>query len=67
VGSELVKLAKDIAQKEHFQVLWLQVWQKNERAIRFYHKSGFVIYETTTFQLGKEMQADYLLRFDLFN
>jgi ribosomal protein S18 acetylase RimI-like enzyme len=67
VGSELVKLAKEIAQKEHFQVIWLQVWQKNEKAIRFYHKSGFVIYETTSFLLGKEMQADYLLRFDLFN
>jgi diamine N-acetyltransferase len=67
VGSELVKLSKGIAQKEHFQVIWLQVWQKNEKAIRFYHKSGFVIYETNSFQLGNEMQADYLLRFDLFN
>jgi hypothetical protein len=66
IGSELMKMAKDIARREGFPVLWLQVWQENDRAIHFYQKSGFVIYETTTFVRGRELQQDYLMRFDLY-
>jgi ribosomal protein S18 acetylase RimI-like enzyme len=66
IGSELMKMAKDIARREGFSVVWLQVWQKNDRAIHFYQKSGFVIYETSTFLLGRELQQDYLMRFDLY-
>lgn len=67
IGKELMQLAKQIAREGRYQVLWLQVWQKNERAIRFYQKSGFVIYETTTFTFGKECHADFLMRFDFYN
>lgn len=67
IGKELMQLAKQIAKDEHYQVLWLQVWQKNEKAIRFYQKSGFVIYETATFTFGRETNADFLMRFDLYN
>jgi ribosomal protein S18 acetylase RimI-like enzyme len=66
IGSELMKAAKDIALEEGFPVLWLQVWQKNDKAIHFYQKSGFVIYETATFVLGREIQQDYLMRHDLY-
>jgi ribosomal protein S18 acetylase RimI-like enzyme len=66
IGKELMQLAKQIAREGGYQVLWLQVWQKNERAIRFYQKSGFVIYETTTFIFGEECHADFLMRFDFY-
>lgn len=66
IGSELMKMAKDIARSEGFPVVWLQVWQKNDKAIHFYQKSGFVIYETSTFVLGRELQHDYLMRYDLY-
>ncbi len=67
IGKELMQLAKQLAREDRYQVLWLQVWQKNEKAIRFYQKSGFVIYETTTFAFAQELHADFLMRFDLYN
>jgi len=67
VGKELMKMVKDLARAEGDQVLWLQVWQKNDKAINFYRKSGFVVYETSTFEFGKEIHQDFLLRFDLYN
>jgi diamine N-acetyltransferase len=67
IGKELMKLVKQIAKEEGDQVIWLQVWQQNEKAIQFYRKSGFVVYETHTFDFGKEIHQDFLLRFDLYN
>ena len=67
IGKELMKLVKNIAKEEGDQVIWLQVWQQNEKAIQFYRKSGFVVYETHTFDFGKEIHQDFLLRFDLYN
>lgn len=66
IGKELMKLVKQIAKDEGDQVIWLQVWQQNEKAIQFYRKSGFVVYETHTFDFGKEIHQDFLLRFDLY-
>jgi diamine N-acetyltransferase len=42
-------------------VLWLAVWQENARAIRFYQKQGFQIVGTQSFQLGEEVNEDYLM------
>jgi len=67
VGKELIGLIKKIALEENSQVIWLQVWQKNVKAIQFYQKSGFVVYETCSFDFGKEIHQDFLLRFDLYN
>ena len=67
VGKELMKMVKDLARAEGDQVLWLQVWQKNDKAIQFYRKAGFVVYETATFEFGNEIHQDFLLRFDLYN
>jgi ribosomal protein S18 acetylase RimI-like enzyme len=67
IGKELMKLVKQIAKEEGDQVIWLQVWQQNEKAIQFYRKSGFVVYETHTFDFGNEIHQDFLLRFDLYN
>jgi ribosomal protein S18 acetylase RimI-like enzyme len=67
VGKELMQLVKDLARKEGDQVLWLQVWQKNDKAIQFYRKAGFVVYETNNFEFGREIHQDFLLRFDLYN
>ncbi len=43
-------------------VLWLGVWQKNARAIAFYHKWEFEIVGTQTFQLGNDPQSDFVMR-----
>lgn len=67
VGKELMQLVKGLARLEGDQVLWLQVWQKNDKAIQFYRKAGFVVYETNSFEFGREIHQDFLLRFDLYN
>jgi ribosomal protein S18 acetylase RimI-like enzyme len=41
--------------------VWLGVNQKNERAQRFYSKSGFKISGTRTFQLGVHTENDYVM------
>ncbi|WP_368498639.1 N-acetyltransferase family protein [Herbiconiux sp. A18JL235] len=41
--------------------VWLGVNQRNERAIRFYEKSGFVRVGTKTFLVGDELHDDFVL------
>jgi diamine N-acetyltransferase len=41
--------------------LWLTVWTENPRAVAFYRKSGFVTAGQTTFLLGDDPQADWLM------
>jgi ribosomal protein S18 acetylase RimI-like enzyme len=41
--------------------VWLGVNQKNERAQRFYAKSGFAVSGTRTFQLGAHTEHDYVM------
>ena len=41
--------------------IWLGVNQKNERAQRFYAKSGFTVTGTRTFQLGSHTEHDYVM------
>jgi diamine N-acetyltransferase len=45
--------------------LWLAVWSENPRAIRFYEKHGFRIVGTQHFQLGADLQDDYLMALPL--
>lgn len=66
VGKALMEKIHEIAREGRYQTLWLQVWQQNLKALKFYQKAGFVVYETTGFQLGKELQQDFLMRYDLF-
>jgi ribosomal protein S18 acetylase RimI-like enzyme len=41
--------------------VWLGVNQKNERAQRFYAKSGFTVTGTRTFRLGAHTEHDYVM------
>ena len=43
------------------QSVWLGVNQKNERAQRFYTKSGFAVTGTRTFRLGIHTEHDYVM------
>ena len=45
--------------------LWLGVNQENQRAQRFYTKSGFSISGTKTFRLGGHVENDYVMVRDL--
>ncbi|MFT3705722.1 MAG: GNAT family N-acetyltransferase [Agriterribacter sp.] len=67
VGWEMMKKCKEIAAQDKYDVIWLQVWQRNNKAIQFYQKAGFVIYETTTFSYSQDIkQEDFLMRYNLY-
>ncbi len=41
--------------------IWLAVWEKNPRAIRFYEKNGFRRVGRQDFQLGDDLQHDHVM------
>lgn len=62
VGSVLMARCIDFAREQGCDSIWLDVWQKNERAIAFYRKWGFSIVGTQTFLLGHDLQDDFLMQ-----
>jgi GNAT superfamily N-acetyltransferase len=45
----------------NYQSLWLQVWEANPRAIRFYEKLGFSGGGETTFKVGSILYRDRIM------
>ncbi len=66
VGKALMQKCIDIAVEKKKEIVWLGVWEKNERAIKFYHKWGFEKFSTHVFQLGTDPQTDWLMMKKLF-
>lgn len=67
VGRQMMEKCRQVAMREKFDTIWLQVWQHNHKAIQFYQKAGFVVYETALFSYGMNMlQDDFLMRLDLY-
>jgi ribosomal protein S18 acetylase RimI-like enzyme len=44
------------------RTIWLGVWERNARAIAFYHKFGFVQAGTQRFLLGDDLQTDWVMQ-----
>jgi len=61
VASMLMQQAIDLAKEKGYEHLFLGVWQDNERALAFYKKFGFNIFNTRQFNLGERICDDYLL------
>ncbi len=62
LGDRLMQMALERAKRRGHQVVWLTVWSKNERALRFYHKHGFRKVGELDFYLGTEVQLDYYMQ-----
>jgi ribosomal protein S18 acetylase RimI-like enzyme len=45
--------------------VWLGVWERNPRAIRFYEKTGFRVVGEHTFLLGSDAQRDLIMELSL--
>jgi ribosomal protein S18 acetylase RimI-like enzyme len=41
--------------------VWLGVWERNPRAIRFYERNGFAAVGDHIFQLGSDPQRDLIM------
>lgn len=61
LGKHLLQKAIDIAHECHKKKIWLGVWEKNENAIAFYKKMGFVQTDVHTFYMGDEEQTDWVM------
>lgn len=62
VGGALMQKCIDIALNLEKKILWLGVWEKNERAIAFYKRWGFEKFNEHAFLLGNDLQTDWLMR-----
>ena len=62
VGQNLLNKAIEICIEKNAQSLWLGVWERNYKAIRFYQKNGFVEFGKHPFILGDDIQTDILMK-----
>lgn len=60
-----MQFAIDFSLKNRAEKLWLGVWEHNQKAIAFYQKWGFVKTGVHNFQLGNDLQHDWLMEKDL--
>ena len=65
IGAALMKFALDFAAEKNYHLIWLGVWEHNERAKAFYKKFGFKDSGVThSFPVGNTPQTDvWLYRF----
>jgi diamine N-acetyltransferase len=61
LGKVLLNKAIEIAMERNKQKIWLGVWEKNENAIAFYKKMGFVQAGVHSFYMGDEEQMDFIM------
>ncbi|MMZ44373.1 Protease synthase and sporulation negative regulatory protein PAI 1 [compost metagenome] len=61
LGKYLLNKAMEIAMKHNKKKIWLGVWEKNENAIAFYKKMGFVQTGAHSFYMGDEEQIDFIM------
>lgn len=61
LGKHLLNKAIEIAKAENKMKVWLGVWEKNDNAIAFYKKMGFVRTGEHSFYMGEEEQVDYIM------
>jgi ribosomal protein S18 acetylase RimI-like enzyme len=65
LGQALYEKANSIAEEMKVNYVWLGVWEKNNKAIQFYKKNGFVPFDTHIFKLGNDEQTDIMMKLAL--
>ena len=65
VGQSFYEKAIQVAIEMDADYVWLGVWEKNERAIGFYKKNGFVEFDKHIFKLGDDEQTDIMMKLQL--
>ncbi len=61
VASRLMNECFEVARAHQATAVWLGVWERNARAIRFYSKHGFTDVGSQQFQLGSDLQTDRVM------
>jgi hypothetical protein len=65
IGQILFDKAINIAKQKKLDTIWLGVWEKNEKAIKFYEKNGLKAFDKHIFKLGDDEQTDIMMRLNL--
>ncbi|MDR4947890.1 GNAT family N-acetyltransferase [Neobacillus cucumis] len=61
LGKYLFNKAMELALELNKKKIWLGVWEKNENAIAFYRRMGFVQTGAHSFYMGDEEQVDFIM------
>ncbi|MBO3698260.1 GNAT family N-acetyltransferase [Roseivirga sp. E12] len=62
IGKAMFEFSLGLAKTRKSEWLWLGVWQENIKAVEFYKRQGMEIFDVRQFQLGNELQDDFLMR-----
>jgi len=62
LGGLMIAHACQLAKAQRLSYVWLGVWEKNTKAIAFYQKMGFTVFDTHTFVLGQDHQTDLMMK-----
>jgi GNAT superfamily N-acetyltransferase len=62
LGSYILDFIEQRAREAGAEWLWLSVWEKSPRSIRFYEQNGYTIFGTETFWVGNDPQEDWLMK-----
>jgi ribosomal protein S18 acetylase RimI-like enzyme len=65
IGAALMQGCIATAKERGCDVVWLGVWEHNDRAISFYKKWGFEFFGSHIFTLGTDDQTDVLMRIEV--
>lgn len=65
IGKLLLNKAIAIARQQQCRYIWLGVWEENKKAISFYEKNGFTVFDKHLFKLGADEQTDLLMKLEL--
>jgi len=60
-GAALMRHCLERAAQVNKDTVWLNVWERNERAIRFYERWGFETVGTMPYILGNDHQTDFVM------
>lgn len=61
LGLALLDRTLSVARDNHTDVIWLGVWEKNDRAIKFYLRNGFSESGSHVFDFEGELQTDLIM------
>jgi len=62
IGNILIQKSIEIGKSKNIDYLWLGVWNKNTKAIKFYKNNGFLPFNKHEFLLGTESQVDIMMK-----
>ncbi len=62
LGQQMLEKTIELSKSKGAQYIWLGVWEKNIKAIRFYERNGFEKFGEHDFMLGNEKQNDILMK-----